>query len=129
MIQKAEIIDTPVKHGRFLLSRRTFRTNVLIYSLTWTSLALILCAVIFQPQSVAGLWWVVLVTFFNTIAVGLSHREMLRLTIQQELEILAESKNREGDAKSSKLQPTVETTKSLFEGSGPDAKREDLVRH
>ncbi len=129
MVENVKQAAPPAKHGRFLLSRRTFRTNVLIYFLTWTSLALILCAVWFQNQSISGLWWVVLVTFFNTIAVGLSHRELLRLTIQQEMEILAQGKARELDGKPAKLQPTVERSESLFEGSGPDAKREDLVRH
>lgn len=128
MVEKAKQSETPTKHGRFLLSRRTFRTNVLIYFLTWTSLALILCAVWFQNHDISTMWWVVLVTFFNTIAVGLSHRELLRLTIQQEMEILAQGKTREAEAKPSKLQPTVERSESLFEGS-PDAKREDLVRH
>lgn len=128
MVEKAKTNELPAKHGRFLLSRRTFRTNVLIYFLTWTSLALIVCAVWLRSETLEGMWWAVLVTLFNTIAVGLSHRELLRLTIQQEMEILAQAKSREGDPKTSKLQPTVESSESLFEGS-PEAKREDLVRH
>ncbi|MBN8549359.1 MAG: hypothetical protein J0M12_08605 [Deltaproteobacteria bacterium] len=116
------------KHGRFLLSRDTFRVNVLIYFLTWTSLALILCAVFLQPESISGLWWVVLVTFFNTLAVGLSHREMLRLTIAQEIEIIADSRVRESEVKTSKTESKGESSASLFDEESCAASSERLAR-
>jgi hypothetical protein len=129
MQEKTRKTDMP-KQGRFLLSRRTFRTNVMIYSLTWTSLALILCAVVLKGEAAAEMWWVVLVTFFNTIAVGLSHRELLRLTIEQESEMLAAGRKLMLEAQSQqKNRPSVSQTESLFEGSGSKAKREDLVPH
>jgi hypothetical protein len=122
MASKARKIEPPAKHGRFLLSRRTFRTNVLIYFLTWTSLVLILCAVLFQREWNSAMWWVVLVTFFNTIAVGLSHRELLRLTIQQEMEIIANSKARGLDGQMNKETSAIQS----FSGG---TNREDLIPH
>lgn len=88
----------PSKRGRFLLSRRTFRTNVIIYVLTWGSLFLLLGAVLVSPETASSLWWVVLIAFFNTLSVGLSHRELMRLTIQQEAEFLDAARSTSGRA-------------------------------
>lgn len=110
--------------GKFLLSKHTQRTNAFIYFLSWASLFLVLGMVLFEADESSLLRWLVLVSFLNTVAIGLSHREMMRLTIEQELEIIESAKSRPGA-----LRPSMERTESLFEDPGRQSERQDVIKH
>ncbi len=78
--------------GRFLLKPSAIRSKFIISALTWVNLLLVTFAIFSELTGETAVRWLFVMSFLNTVAVGLAYREILRLIVHQETEILAASK-------------------------------------
>lgn len=113
-----------LRPGRFLLTPAAIRSKFLITFLTWLNLLLVIFAVLSEMQGDLVTRWLLLVVFLNTVAVGLTYREMLRMVVQQEVEILNASKAKytgpvaESEVRESKIaEPALRLSRRQSRGS------------